>query len=343
MRKSFFLASVIISTTLGAGFISGKEIFVFFGKSNNYFHALIGFIIFAIIFYLFINKLLLIVHNEKINGYHEFNIRVMDRLAFFSQVLSVVFLFVIFSTMIAAGGKAVETFIDSEFLALLFFIMPVFIVLILEGEAIVSMATVLTPIMIGGIIFLGLYTFLFQTVETTTISQKVVSISILTFINPLIYVSYNSITLVSLMCNLREYIENKKICKWSSLISSIVLTLLGILICMPLIKNHDLILNRDLPFFYILKDEFLFRHVYIFVLLLAIFTTAISSGFSLIKSLVVRYRINKQILKALLIIFGVAFSKIGFSSLVSFVYPFFGLLGFIQIYKIFSYKKITNP
>lgn len=338
MRKSLYIGSLIISTTLGAGFISGKEIFVFFGIHNNYAYALMGFMLFSLFFYLFIKKLLITIHNERIENYNVFNKIIMGKFSFVSELISIIFIFIIFSTMISAGGKSIGTIISNSFLSQIIFIIPILIVFILEGESIVKLSVVLTPIMILGIILLGFYTFLFSTISVSSIGGENFITPFFIISNSLIYVSYNSITLISLMCNLSKYLENKKVCTYSSLISSGTLTLLGVFICLPLIKNYNLIFNVDFPFFYILKDDAILKNIYFLILLLAIFTTAISSGFSLIKTLEEKCRFNKFILKLVLITFGVVFSKVGFSYFVSFVYPIFGVLGFLQIYRVLRFR-----
>lgn len=338
MRKSAYIASIIISTTLGAGFISGKEIFVFFGFYNNYLYALIGFLFFALFFSIFIYKLLSIIYTYKICSYSHFNEVVMDNLSKISQIISIIFMFVIFSTMLSAGIKSIETVAHIRLLSMMCFVIPIFMIFLLESEGILSLSAVLTPIMIVGIIFLGIYTFVFQTVETANILNKTIRLPFLIILNSLVYVSYNSITLIGLMANLGEYLETKKVCLYSSILSSAILMFLGIIICMPLIKNYEAIVNVELPFLEVLKDTVFLRYIYTFVLLMAIFTTAISSGFSLIKFIENKYKINGIILKLILIGFGLIFSKIGFSNMVSLVYPFFGFLGFIQIYKILVFK-----
>ena len=75
------------------------------------------------------------------------------------------------------------------------------------------------------------------------------------------------------------------------------------------------------------------EYIYGIVILGSIFTTAISLGISFLQNTVKNKKSYTQI-ALIMCITSVIISKIGFSNLVNILYPIFGYLGILQIYKI---------
>ncbi len=89
-----------------------------------------------------------------------------------------------------------------------------------------------------------------------------------------------------------------------------------------------------MPAVYVVSNMFpILKYLYGFIILGSIFTTAISLGTSFLQNLKQEKKSYTQI-AAIMCITSVAISKIGFSNLVSLLYPIFGYLGLIQIFKL---------
>lgn len=79
------------------------------------------------------------------------------------------------------------------------------------------------------------------------------------------------------------------------------------------------------------------KNIYGIIILISIFTTAISLGISFLKN-VPKSKKSYNIIAIAICLSSIIFSKIGFSNLVNSFYPILGVLGAIQIIQIF-YKK----
>ena len=82
----------------------------------------------------------------------------------------------------------------------------------------------------------------------------------------------------------------------------------------------------------------IYKYLYGITILVAILTSAISAGYSILEN----YKDNNKKYKnmALLIcVSSILVSKIGFSNLIGLLYPVFGFLGIIQIYFLFKRKE----
>lgn len=82
------------------------------------------------------------------------------------------------------------------------------------------------------------------------------------------------------------------------------------------------------------------KNVYGIIILISIFTTAISLGISFLTNTAKNTK-QYNLITILICITGVLFSEIGFANLVNLLYPILGFLGLIQIIIIFTkHKKI---
>lgn len=80
------------------------------------------------------------------------------------------------------------------------------------------------------------------------------------------------------------------------------------------------------------------KNIYGIIILISIFTTAISLGISFLQNVAINKK-SYNVIAILICISAVVFSGIGFSNLVNSMYPILGILGLLQIIKIII-KKI---
>ena len=94
----------------------------------------------------------------------------------------------------------------------------------------------------------------------------------------------------------------------------------------------------EMPVVYVISNFFKnLKKLYGLIILSSIFTTSISIGVSLLEN-ISKDKINYTQIALIMCITSVPISKIGFSNLIVVIYPFFGLLGIYQIYKIILKK-----
>ena len=109
---------------------------------------------------------------------------------------------------------------------------------------------------------------------------------------------------------------------------------MSVLIFLLLIKVDVNIENLEMPVVYVVSNMLrILEYIYGIVILGSIFTTAISLGISFLQNTVKNKKSYTQI-ALIMCITSVIISKIGFSNLVNMLYPIFGYLGILQIYKI---------
>ena len=103
---------------------------------------------------------------------------------------------------------------------------------------------------------------------------------------------------------------------------------------MILIRVDVDITKLEMPAVYVVSNIFKFLEIiYGFIILGSIFTTSISLGTSFLQNVSKNKKSYTQI-AAIMCITSVLISKIGFSNLINLLYPIFGYLGLIQIWRI---------
>ena len=85
------------------------------------------------------------------------------------------------------------------------------------------------------------------------------------------------------------------------------------------------------------KLGIIYKYLYGLIILGAIVTTEISAGYGFLNNIsknTNRFKLNNKII----CILSIPISLIGFSNLVNVLYPFFGILGLVQIFLILKCK-----
>lgn len=204
-------------------------------------------------------------------------------------------------------------------------------------EGIIKVNTVLIPVLIVFIIILATKNLnVFENVN-----DKIIQPSFFESIySAIIYSSYNSITLIPIVITLKKYIKNKTQAIIISILVILTLIILAISIY-GLILKVDIDINKlELPTVYVAgMSGKIYKLIYGGIILVAIFTSSISAGYSILENYIDNPKKYKKI-AILICASGILVSKIGFSTLINVLYPIFGLLGIIQI--IFLMKNNTN-
>ena len=339
---------VIIGTFIGAGFASGQEMYIFFFKYGI--NGLIGILISSIILGIIISKTLKIIKENNIQSYKEFldNIivkktsikaknNVSQKTNKLIQTMNIIvntFILVTFFIMIAGFGTyfaqqfGINQLIGSSILAII-----VYIILNTNVKGVVKANEIVVPILVTLVIIIGVANL--KNISIINIDNYLIQNDNIAFIlQAILYASYNSILLIPVLITLNKYIKNKKQTTIIGITSTLIILTMSILIFLLLIKVDVNIENLEMPVVYVVSNMLrILEYIYGIVILGSIFTTAISLGISFLQNTVKNKKSYTQI-ALIMCITSVIISKIGFSNLVNILYPIFGYLGILQIYKI---------
>lgn len=332
MKNIFKIVFVIIGALIGAGFVSGQEIHLFFFRYGL--KGLIGIAITSIIIGIIIYHVLKIIKDNQIDTYREFLDKIIINVRLKSVINCIINIFILtsFYIMIAGFGAYLDQelginniygSITLSFLCYIFFQKKV--------NGIIKANEILIPILIIILIIIGLINIKEINFNNILIQNEN---SFSWIISSILYASYNSIILIPILVTLKKYITSKNSIYGVSFISTIITIFLSVIIYSFLIKVDVNIANLEMPAVYAIeKISSRLRIIYGFIILVSIFTTAITSGMSFLVNTTANNK-NYKMMSVCICITAVIFSNIGFSNLVKLIYPVFGYLGIIQIFLI---------
>jgi len=345
---------VIIGTTIGAGFASGQEIALFF---NTYgVKGIFGIIISSILTGVIINQVFNIMNKNSITNYGEFlnkitslkkeksisniNSKTKNSTSKINQILKIIVqLFLLISFYIMVAGFCayfnqewnIPIWMSSviiDFLCYLTFHKNI--------QGVISINTFLIPALIVFVFFLYIKNIPFiNTYFSHEVNTQMCNgFPMQWLISSILYTSYNSILLIPILIPLKSLMNNKEKIKKTSLLCSLILAILGICIFCLLLRGGEYYLQLELPMLQIVK-EFgkIYPLIYGIVIIAAIFTSAISAGYGFLSDYINNTKTyNKFVL--ILCSSSILIAPIGFANLVNIWYPFFGVLGILQIFLI---------
>ena len=337
----FKIIFVLIGTFVGAGFASGKEIFNFF--TIYYLNSIFSIFIFSLLLFLLIYKCLNIKINLKLNSYNEFILYLENKYKFFNHkyflLIINIFLASSFYIMISALSSLFNyQFNIGKLITITWTIFICFFIFYKKNiNFIYIINSILMPILILFVLSLCACNINLNNITFNEINNN--SNVFITIFMGLLYFSYNSLLLIPIIFDLKINLDNKikKHTKINnnlkiSFIFSFIIFILTTLLNLLLLSCFNLIYNIEIPILYISNSSFkIFSFFYFFIVLSAIITTMISSGYSFINNF---SKNNFKIKLIIFLLFSFVFCLFSFSDLINFFYPIFGLIGFIQIFLI---------
>ena len=340
MKNVFKIVFVIIGTLIGAGFASGQEIYVFFFSYGI--EGVIGIIISSVVMGVLIYKTLGIINKYNINSYKDLlDILIKNekenKYFNFKNIINLIiniFILVTFFIMIAGFGAyfeqqfGINSLVGSSILAILNFV-----IFLTSVKGVIKANELLVPMLIVFLVIIGFINII--DINIVKLGNYIIRTNQSNYIlSAIIYASYNSILLIPVLITLKKYINTKKQILFISLISTIIVILLATIIFLILIRVDVDITKLEMPAVYVVSNIFKFLEIiYGFIILGSIFTTSISLGTSFLKNVSKNKKSYTQI-ATVMCITSVLISKIGFSNLINLLYPIFGYLGLIQIWRI---------
>lgn len=341
IKNIFKICFVLIGTIIGAGFASGREIYTFFCVYgiNGLWGILLSNSVIGLVIYLTFKSVL----DNNIRTYSEFTKLLVGSnkvLNYTINNIMNIFLLISFVVMVSGFGAyfnqefGIPVILGSIIIAIL-----TFFTFFKNIDGIVKINTLLIPILIFLVVLLGFRENIFSFSLTT-----LPSISSFSWIfKGILYASYNSILLIPIIINLQSLISRKKQVKYVIAITLAIMIVLSLIIYILLTLNIQKLKNIEIPIVFIAnKFGLIYKYLYGFVILIAIFTTAVSQGYSFLNNI---SKNKKQyfIYSVLICSFSITFSNVGFGKLLDVLYPLLGVLGLIQIGVLCLSNNTSKP
>ncbi|MCI9365534.1 MAG: hypothetical protein HFJ54_02735 [Clostridia bacterium] len=238
---------VIIGIIIGAGFASGKEIYTFFFVYGK--NGIIGIIISSFLIGYTIYKSLKIIREYEINNYDELLKKVIIKkyknISIEKVLITIINIFLLITFFVMCAGFTAyfkqEFGINEIYTSILIACLNYF-VLSKNTKGIIGLNTILIPVII---ILLSIFMVKDISSGVETIEQLITSNAWLP--KAVLYASYNSITLISMLIPMKKYIRDKKDIIKVAISTTIIIILLASIIFIMINNINTDISKIELP------------------------------------------------------------------------------------------------
>ena len=325
---------LIIGTTIGAGYASGQELWQFFGHESG---------LAILLFSIFFSMCCLVIMNisyEKQSSHYLPVLRAIvgKKFTAFYDVMIFFYLFSVTVVMIAGSGATGQAFNYSKWWGILAIVIALIFLFIKNIDGLLTINQIILPILIGGLLFILIF---------FTVDQDLKLFSHLSeqrnWVAAFPFTALNILPLVAVLGAIGNKVESKKEIYVASLGSGVILGTVSFIYNNSLIQIADEILLYEIPLFAILKHYPFEILVFMTIMLwFAIFTTAASGVLGIVTRLQEYLNLPFIIIVMITLAFMLPLTNIGFSTLISFLYPMYGILNLYILTRLLLFPIWKN-
>ncbi len=340
-RSILKVAFLYMTTIIGAGFASGQEIIQFFSMyyAGGFLGIILAGILFSAVGYIVLNK----IYTERINSYDEFLFPMTGYfLGRVMEFIVMLFMCCIMCVMTAGLGDVLMELTGLSYMTCVVISAAACLLAIMTNiKGIVTLSSFIAPVLTAGIIFVGLYILVSKDTSVFSAADKLGAVTDNWVFSAVLYVSYNTILSTVIMSRMLPYLKSEKVSKWGGIIGGGMLCITALVINSALYNFYPHSIISDIPVLGIIQNNSkLLANIYSVILILAMYTSAVTSGYCLTERISSKLKVNYKLVAAILCALIIPMSSLGFSNLISTLYPIFGYLGlFLLFIIIFQYIK----
>ena len=342
MKNTIYITATIVATVVGAGFATGQEIYSFFNVYGK--GSLLGIVIMLFGFVFAFYTVLRYCFVRRIDSFSAFLSELLPR-KFGKMIYVCVALFSfcgLCAMASATGALFLQSFKLPYFAGVFALLIICFLILIFNISGIARLNLYLTPLICLGLVYFSVRGFLFR--EVATFSAHYYRNILQICLSAILYVSYNILSVVVVLCSMRQYADNLRNIRLSCAGAGLILTILALMIWSVIELYADKIILGEIPLLQIsARSGTVHEIIYGIILLASVLTTAVGCGYATVQF--IKQSLHCQTLVAALIavLSVVPVCYFGFSGIVRVLYTFFGFLGMpFLLILIYSQLKLMR-
>lgn len=340
--KIFQIAVVFIGTIVGAGLASGKEITQFFTSFGI--KSFLG-IILCGIFYIFIGTLISKISvNYKLDSYSDV-MKIISPNIFgkLTGVITTLYLISSASIILAGSGALINQFFGIPKIAGSLIMLALASFFLLRGtDGLIEVNSFIVPSLIFTMTLITILYFIFcRDMVTVSNIMKFSPKKEGIWISTILYAGYNTLCSSGVLVPLSNKMKKSKTMVTGICFGALGLTALCCMINLLLTVNQPYIYDYEIPLLFV-SQRFgaIIQALLLMIIWLEMFSTEVSDVYSISKTLEQSFKIKFK--RGIFLVLAVALpiSQIGFTNLISTLYPAFGVLSLIFISQciIFYFK-----
>lgn len=340
-KKVFQIGTIFIGTIVGAGLSSGKELSQFFSQYG--YLSFIGIILCAV-FYIWMSRMIITISCQyKLHSYDAFITLISPGIM--GKVTNMVITFFFFTStaiVIAGSGALINQYFGIPVWAGIFIMVSLgILVLLRETNGLIEINSFIVPslVIIMSLLFI---TFTWKFPETFSISYLKLAMPSKRGwgLSTLLYAGFNIMSCIGILVPLSTELDNTNDIVGGVVVGSIFLTLISCIINFLMMVTFKDALRYEIPLLYVAKQIGpILQFILLWVIWLEMFSSKVSNIYSLAKSIQNYYHFSFKKSMFIIIAFSLPITQIGFGTLITYLYPFFGALSIIFVWQCLSFYR----
>lgn len=328
MKKSIQWSFLIVSAVIGAGYASGREIWLFFGPNSG-----LAIVLFTILFAISNYSVLSISFRYQTSHYTPVLQSLTGKKAYHLYDFMMI-VYLVFTTMIMIAGSGVtfQAYQLPEWIGILFIVFMLIWAFSHKLDQVININTVIIPVLLIAL-FILLGVFLKK--QPLILQDEMIKPR---YLKAVAFTSVNILPIISVIGAVGKKINSKTEIVLTSIISALILGLLSFVYNYSLSMIATEIDKFEMPIYAILiKFPSLILLGFSLILWIAIYTTAIASMLGLISRFQSKSHLSQLQLAILILLMITPFSFGGFQFLVELIYPLYGVFNLYLLIKLLIY------
>ncbi|SDK22827.1 YkvI family membrane protein [Sediminibacillus albus] len=325
---------LIVGTMIGAGYASGRELWQFFGNESG-----LAILLFTILFSLSCFVILQISYDNQSTHYLPVLRSIVGKkLTILYDGMIIVYLFSTTVIMLAGSGATWHAFSFPNWWGILAIVIPLILVFKWDIKGVLSLNSFILPLLITGLLAILIF---FSLQQHLSFFPDLAKQRNWTAAFP--FTALNILPLIAVLGAVGNEMKGKGEIWIASLGSGLILGIISYIYNNSLVQISDEVLLYEIPLFAILRHYPYMMFLFISVLLwLAIFTTAVSGTLGLVTRVKDKLDYPLWTLAIVTVLLMVPLTKIGFSTLIEYLYPLYGVLNLYVLSCIILYPIVNR-
>jgi uncharacterized membrane protein YkvI len=333
------IAFTYIGTIVGAGFATGQEILQFFTQYGKW--ATLTILLSTALFIWLGTKIMIISRRISARSYEDFNKHLFGDRA--GGVISIVMMFVLIcvnSVMLAGAGSVFVEHLNLHYqTGLIITLVGSYILLNRGMNAIVQMNSIVVPLMLT----LSL-AIIFNTIRMPGADSflRITTDHHFTAVwtSPLLYTAFNLVMAQAVLAPLGGKTDSHTVIKWGGILGGVGVGFMLLAAHVAMSAHMPGIRQYEIPMGSIASNlGTVIQLIYVMLIFLEIFSTFVADIYGVTLQLQQHIPLPPKLLIACVMFICFLLSQIGFSSLLSVLYPIIGALCLILVLKLMFKSK----
>ncbi|WCM63059.1 hypothetical protein [Paenibacillus polymyxa] len=330
----FQIAFTYIGTIVGAGFATGQEILQFFTQYGRW--ATLTIMLSTIIFVWLGTKMMLIAHDISAKSYEDLNKHLFGANAGkWITWFTLIVLIGVNSVMLAGAGSVFVEHLHLHYqTGLLITLIGTYLLLSKGIKAILHMNTVVVPLMIIMSLLL-VHSTLSMPNPQSFITNTTDHSTFRTLLSPLLYTSFNLTMAQAVLVPLGSQTFSRRTIRWGGVLGGIGVGFMLMAAHFAMSAHMPGIQQFEIPMGSIAYRLGAFVEIiYILLIFMEIFSTFVADIYGVSLQIRQHVQISPKLITLFIMLTCFLISQFGFSSLLSVLYPIFGMLSLMWVSKL---------